>query len=157
MNVSAAVKDLVVHGSRLFLAGDFTSVAGQPRGGLAVVDAGSGALDGAVDVAFTVPRQGNVPRVETIAVTPDGTTLVAGGNFTMVDGQSRWQVAMVDVGSNPARLLDWQTDRFDDRDPQGQYRCASAFDSHPRDVDISPDGSKLTRIEFAERRRGRGH
>jgi Domain of unknown function (DUF5122) beta-propeller len=146
MSVSAAVKDVVVNGSRLFLAGDFTSVAGQPRGGLAVVDAGSGALDGAVDVAFTVPRQGNEPRVETIAVTPDGATLVAGGNFTMVDGQTRWQVALVDVGSNPAKVLDWQTDRFDDRDQQGQYRCASAFDSHPRDVDISPDGAYFVMV-----------
>ena len=144
--VSAAVKDLVVQGSRLFLAGDFTSVAGQPRGGLAAVDAGSGALDAAIDVAFTVPRQGNAPRVETIAVTPDGTTLVAGGNFTMVDGQSRWQVALVDVGSNPAKVLDWQTDRFDDRDQQGLYRCASAFDSHPRDVDMSPDGSYFVMV-----------
>ena len=73
------------------------------------VDAGSGALDGDVDVAFTVPRQGNEPRVETIAVTPDGTTLVAGGNFTVAGGQPRWQVALVDVGSRPgpgARLAD---------------------------------------------------
>jgi hypothetical protein len=144
--VSAAVKDLVVHGSRLFLAGAFNSVAGQPRGGLAAVDARSGALDGTLDVAFTVPRQGNEPRVETIAVTPDGTTLVAGGNFTVAGGQSRWQVALVDVGANPARVLDWQTDRFDDRDQQGQYRCADAFDSHPRDVDISPDGTYFVMV-----------
>jgi beta-propeller uncharacterized protein DUF5122 len=144
-SVSAAVKDLVVNGSRLYLAGDFTSVAGQARGGLAAVDAGSGALDGAVDIAFTVPRQGNEPRVETIAVTPDGTTLVAGGNFTVVGGQSRWQVALLDVGSRPAKILDWQTNRFDDRD-QGQYRCASAFDSHPRDVDVSPDGTYFVMV-----------
>ncbi len=116
VSVSSAVKDLVVNGSRLFLAGDFTSVAGQSRGGLAAVDAASGALDGDVDIAFTVPRQGNEPRVETIAVTPDGTTLVAGGNFTVAGGQSRWQVALVDVGARPAKVLDWQTDRFDDRD-----------------------------------------
>ena len=140
VSVSAAVKDLVVHGSRLFLAGDFTSVGGQPRSGLAAVDAGSGALDGAVDIPFTAPRQGNEPRVETIAVTPDGSTLVAAGNFTVVGGQTRWQVALVDVASQPAKVLDWQTDRFDDRD-QGQYRCSAAFDSHPRDVDVSPDGA----------------
>ncbi|HEV3363239.1 MAG TPA: delta-60 repeat domain-containing protein, partial [Acidimicrobiia bacterium] len=140
VTVSAAVKDLVVNGSRLYLAGDFTSVAGQARSGLAAVDAGSGALDGDVDIAFTVPRQGNEPRVETIAVTPDGTTLVAAGNFTVAGGQSRWQVALVDVQSRPAKVLDWQTNRFDDRD-QGQFRCASAFDSHPRDVDIAPDGT----------------
>ena len=74
-------------------------------------------------------------------MTPDGATLVAAGNFTIVDGQSRWQVALVDVGSRPARLLDWQTDRFNDTDPQGELRCSPAFDSHPRDVDVSPDGT----------------
>ena len=138
--VSAAVKDLAVRGSRLYLAGNFTSVGGQARGGLAAVDAGTGAVDPDVDVAFTVPRQGNEPRVETIAVTPDGATLVAGGNFTVAGGQNRWQVALVDVGARPAKVVDWQTNRFDDRD-QGQFRCADAFDSHPRDIDISPDGS----------------
>ncbi|HYT38788.1 MAG TPA: hypothetical protein VEN99_04720, partial [Acidimicrobiia bacterium] len=138
--VSAAVKSLVVNGGRLFLAGPFTTVAGQARGGLAAVDAGTGALDPDVDIAFTAPRQGAVPRVETIAVSPDGTTLVAAGNFTKVGGQTRWQVALVDVGSRPAKLIDWQTNRFDDED-QGQLRCAAAFDSHPRDVDISPDGT----------------
>ena len=141
LSVSAAVKDLAVHGSRLFLAGEFSTVAGQPRSGLAAVDATSGALDGDVAVAFTAPRQGGDARVETIALTPDGATLVAGGNFTAVDGKPRWQMALVDVGSRPARLLDWQTDRFDDRDQQGQLQCASAFDSHPRDVDVAPDGS----------------
>ncbi|HYH50305.1 MAG TPA: hypothetical protein VEG38_12235 [Acidimicrobiia bacterium] len=138
--VSAAVKDLVVSGSRLFLAGNFSSVGGQPRSGLAAVDAATGAVDPDVAVPFTAPRQGNEPRVETIAVTPDGATLVAAGNFTSVGGQTRWQVALLDVASRPAKLIDWQTNRFDDRD-QGQFRCASAFDSHPRDVDVSPDGT----------------
>lgn len=97
-------------GVALFVAGDFATVGGQPRTGLAVVDAGTGALDPEVDIAFTVPRQGNEPRVETIGITPDGATLVAGGNFTVVDGQSRWQAALVDVASRPARLLAWKTD-----------------------------------------------
>jgi hypothetical protein len=137
---SAAVKSLAVNGNRLFLAGPFATIGGQARGGLAAVDAATGALDPDVKIAFTVPRQGAVPRVETIAVTADGTTLVAGGNFTVVDGQPRWQVALVDVGARPAKLIDWQTDRFNDTD-QGQLRCAAAFDSHPRDVDFSPDGT----------------
>ena len=141
VSVTSAVKDLAVNGQRLFLAGEFTTVNGQARGGLAAVDAGSGALDPDLAIAFTAPRQGNEPRVETIAVTPDGTTLVAAGNFTRVDGQTRWQVAILDVGTRPARLVDWQTNRFDDRDQTGQYRCSAAFDSHPRDLDVSPDGT----------------
>ena len=141
VTVTSAVKDMVVNGQRLFLAGEFASVNGQARGGLAAVDAGSGALDRDVNIAFANPRQGIEPRVETIAVTPDGRTLVAGGNFTSVDGKSRWQMALLDVGSRPARLVDWQTNRFDDRDATtGELRCSAAFDSHPRDLDVSPDG-----------------
>ena len=138
--VPAAVKDLLLSGSRLYLAGTFATVGAQPRSGLAAVDPTTGAVDPDVAVAFTVPRQGNTPRVEKIAVTPDGNTLVAIGNFTQVDGQTRWQAALLDVGAHPARVLDWQTDRFNDSDSQGQYHCASAFDSFPRDVDVSPDG-----------------
>jgi hypothetical protein len=143
VSITSAVKDLVVAGNRLLVAGAFSEVSHQPRSGLASLDTTTGALDPDLTVAFTQPRQGAVPRVETIALSPDGKTLVAAGNFTLVGGQPRWQVAMVDLGTRPARVIDWQTDRFDDRtgNPAAPYRCAAAFDSHPRDVDISPDGA----------------
>jgi hypothetical protein len=135
VTVKSSVKDLAVSGSRLYLAGDFTSVDNQPRGGLAAVDAATGALDTNVDVPFTVPNQGTTPRVEAIAVSPDGRTLVAAGNFRQAGGQTRVQIAMVDVGARPARVADWQTDRFD-------IQCSEpGFDSQPRDVDMAPDGS----------------
>ena len=142
VTVTSAVKDLAVHGQRLFLAGEFDRVNGDARAGLAAVDAGSGNIDADINLAFTTPRQGAQPGVQTIAVSPDGATLVAAGNFTMVDGQSRWQVAVADVGSRPAKLHNWHTTRFDDRDATtGQFRCAPKFESHPRDIDFSPDGS----------------
>ena len=135
VTVRSSVKDLVVSGSKLYLAGDFTSVDNQARGGLAAVDAGTGALDANLDIPFTVPNQGTTPRVETIAVTPDGRTLVAAGNFRRAGGQSRVEIAMVDLAARPARLSDWQTDRFD-------LQCSEpGFDSQPRDLDMAPDGT----------------
>ena len=134
ISVHAGVKDIALVGNKLYLAGTFSTVNNQARGGLAAVDATTGALEQNLIIHFTNPRRGTVPRVETIALSPDGQTLVAGGNFLTADGQSRVQVAMVDLAARPARLADWQTDRFD-------MECSeSSFDSHLRDVDMSPDG-----------------
>ncbi|HYT39474.1 MAG TPA: PKD domain containing protein, partial [Acidimicrobiia bacterium] len=135
VSVKSAVKDIALSGSELYVAGGFTTVDNQPRGGLAAVDATTGALDANLNIPFTDPNQGSAPRVETIAVSPDGTTLVAGGNFRTAGGQSRVQIAMVDLSARPARLADWQTTNYD-------IQCSEpGFDSQMRDVDMSPDGS----------------
>ena len=89
-----------------------------------------------------LPARAPNARVETIGVTPDGATLVAGGNFTRGRrAVPRGRSPSSTSAPGRARLIDWQTDRFNDRDPQGELRCAPAFDSHPRDVDVSPDGA----------------
>src|SRR5207245_1659173 len=151
------VTAIVPLGNRMIVGGTFSQVqevgAGKPvlsRHGLFAFDPGTGAVDpafvpgldvttGALDanlnIPFTVPNQGSTPRVETIAVTPDGRTLVAGGNFRSAGGQSRVQIAMVDLSAHPAQLANWQTDRYD-------VQCSEpGFDSQMRDLDISPDGS----------------
>jgi hypothetical protein len=134
-SVRSAVKDLAVSGTRLYLAGVFTSIGAQARGGLAAVDVTTGAVDTNLDIAFTDPFQGATPRVETIALSPDGNTLVAGGNFRTAGGQTRGQIAMIDVGARPARLADWQTANYD-------VQCSETkFNSHMRDIDMSPDGT----------------
>jgi hypothetical protein len=140
LTVRSAVKDVAVAGSKLYLAGDFTTVDAQPRGGLAAVDATTGALDPSLNIGFTVPNQGNTPRVETVAVSPDGRTLVAGGNFRSAGGQSRVQIAMVDLSTSPATLANWQTGAFD-------VQCSEpGFDSQMRDIDMSPDGSYFVTV-----------
>ena len=135
ISVRSAVKDIAVSGGELYLAGSFNAVDSQTRVGLAAVDAATGAVDPDLTIAFTDPNQGTVPRVETIAVSPDGSTLVAGGNFLTAGGQSRAQIAMVDLAARPARLADWQTDRFN-------ITCSEpGFDSQLRDIDMAPDSS----------------
>jgi hypothetical protein len=145
VSLSQAVKDIAVADDKLIIAGIFTRVGGAERLGLAAVDLDNGGLS-SLNVAFTVPRQGTLARVETIAVTPDGETLVAGGNFTVANGQPRYQIALVDIDGN--RLVDWRTDRFDDRRPasdpkfaEDPFKCSEAFDTHIRDIDVSPDGT----------------
>jgi hypothetical protein len=144
VSLTSQVNDIVVTGDRLILAGAFSSLNGAPRGGLAAVSATTGALDPGLDIPFTTPRRGSNPGVRSIALSPNGTVLVAAGNFSLAGGLPRFQIALVDLGSRPARVLDWQTNRFDDRhtgrtDPDG-FWCSVLHDTFMRDVDFSPDG-----------------
>jgi hypothetical protein len=131
--VSSMVEDVAVQGGRLFVAGSFTAVEGSIRAGLAALDLTTGAVDPDVDLVFSHSRQGGL-TVKRIAVTPNGSRLVALGSFTRVDGHERHQIAVVDLAGNPARVADWHTDRY-------RAECSKAFPTYMRDVDISPDGS----------------
>lgn len=126
------VRDLVVSGGRVYVGGAFTAASATPRAGLAAFNVTTGALDPDVNVGFTVPRRG-IAHVAKLDVTPDGSTLIAIGNFLQAGGLPRAQIAQLDVASKPARVTDWQTDRF-------SAACSSSFDTYMRDVDISPDG-----------------
>ena len=140
------VFSIVLRGKWLYVGGTFDAVDGTARSLLAAVDPATGALDPGLDVPFTGPRKG-APRVDKIDVTPDGSKLVAIGNFTMVSGQDRVQLAVLDVGSRPVRLANWETDRF--KDP-----CAAGFDTCMRAVDIAPDGSWFVVVTTGAYRKG---
>ena len=56
------------------------------------------------------------------------------GNFATVNGLDFRQIVKLNVGSRPATISDWQTNRY-------KSVCASKFDSYMRDVDIAPDGT----------------
>jgi hypothetical protein len=126
------VRDLVVSGNRLYIGGAFTAASGVARSNLAAFDVTTGLLDPDVNVPFTVPRKGTA-HVAKLDVTPDGSTLIAIGNFLQAGGLARAQIALLDVAANPAVVRDWQTDRY-------SATCSTSFDTYMRDVDISSDG-----------------
>src|SRR6266498_1549161 len=76
-------------GDRVYIGGSFTSVGGQPRGGLAALDAATGQL-----VASWRADVTGGP-VEALAASPDGGTLYVGGDFTAVGGTARRRLAAV--------------------------------------------------------------
>lgn len=139
---NGTVLDLALVGSRLLLAGSFTTVAGLPRGGLASLDAATGQVDDYLRV--TVDTNHNWPTgtaqapvgVAKLAANPDGTRMVAIGNFKHADGLDRDQVALIRLGADTATVdTDWKTLRY-------TPACSkNSFDSYVRDVDFSPDGS----------------
>ncbi|XBB70006.1 PKD domain-containing protein [Nocardioides sp. WV_118_6] len=139
---NGSVLDLALVGNRLLLAGSFTTVATLPRAGLASLDATTGAVDDYLKVA--VDTNHNWPSgtakapvgVAKLAASPDGTRLVAIGNFKHADGLDRDQVALLRLGPDNAYVdPTWATQRYT---PACQK---NAFDSYVRDVDFSPDST----------------
>ena len=127
-----AVHDMSFANGKLYIGGAFSAVQGVAREKFAALNPVSGALDPTVDVAFTGKHNGGTGRIRKFDITPDGTKMVAVGNFTLVDGQDRDQAAMVDLTTDT--VANWQTNRF-------KSACSSFFDTYTNDVDISPDGS----------------
>jgi Carbohydrate binding domain len=123
------VHDLELANGALIAAGNFTKkvMALNPTTGT-----DTGAI--AITVAGTV-NPNDETRVRHIAVSPDGTRLVATGNFATVNGQSRRRAFMLNIGPT-ATLSAWRAPRFDVTCPGGGSRLESA-----QGVDFSPDGS----------------
>ena len=132
------VNEVVVRGSRLYVGGAFTSVKSgsvtSTRSVLAALDTTSGAVLASVDVPFTgvydptTNDGGGTTNIARFDISPDGTKLVALGNFSTVGGLPRSQVAMLDVGGATASVSSWSTDRYD----RAHNSCASVFCLRPR-------------------------
>lgn len=125
------VTSLARGGSRLYVGGDFTGVGRVFRVALARLDAATGAVDPDFAVRPGTPRGGRT-KVQSISLSGD--RLAVDGNFTTLDGLSRPQLGLIDVGTLPARVADWRTDAY-------AGRCLDVFPSYVRGLDFAPDGS----------------
>ena len=141
---SANVQTVARSGNRLFVGGAFTKVGGVVHRGLATLNATTGALDPfmasgvSVNHSWTTASPTTQAKaavgVSRLAVTPDGSAMVAIGNFKQVDGATHDQIAMWDLTGSTAALRPWNTHRL-------EPVCSASYDSYVRDVDFSPDGS----------------
>ena len=118
----------------MYVSGRFTTVGGLAHTLFAAVDPTTGALDPNVKATFTDPRSGGSLNIYASDITPDGSKLIAIGNFTRVNGQGRYQIAMLDLTTSPISVANWSTNLYGDG-------CAGAFQTYMRDIDIAPDGS----------------
>jgi hypothetical protein len=130
---NARVKDMALSGGRLYIGGTFATVDGVTQVALAALDPTTGALSPDLHLQFSGLRTGTL-NVDKFDITPDGSRLIAIGNWTLVNGLQRDQIVMVDLITTPDSVFDWATTRF-------QQQCAAVFDTYMRDVDIAPDGS----------------
>jgi hypothetical protein len=129
------VRTMKLHNGNLYLGGAFNWLNGVERHGTARINATSGALDPSFVVDATGGRNNVAPYVWTLDVSPDGGTLLLGGNFTVVNGVSRNQIAVIELAGTPV-VADWSTQRY-------VPPCASpaTFTHYVQDVDFSDDGS----------------
>jgi PKD repeat protein len=136
------VKDLALRGNQLYIVGTFTALGGVPHGGIAALNATTGALDPFMNVQFTGHHntvsggaQGPVGPSD-LDVTADGSKMVVVGNFKNADGVVHDQVAVINLTGATAQVqADWNTTRYY---PTCHY---TSFDQNVRGVALSPDGS----------------
>ena len=93
-NPATGVLALVVRGPWLYVSGSFQQIGGVSRSAIARLNPVSGAVDPGFNVPFTTPQNGGGLNVRKFDVTPDGSRLVAIGNFSQVGGLPRNQLAM---------------------------------------------------------------
>jgi hypothetical protein len=90
-----SIQALAVSGSTVYVAGDFASIGGQPRLGLAALDATTGTA--------TAWNPGPAFGIETLGAS--GSSVVAGGRFYSLGGQPRNGLAAIDRATGA--LTDW--------------------------------------------------
>jgi hypothetical protein len=128
--VRANVYDMRLVAGRLIVGGAFAKR-------LAALNTSTGADTGYINVGIsgTVADNAGNTDVYRFSVNPDGTKLVAIGNFTTVGTATRYRAFMLDLGTSAATLNGWYYTEL-------QKMCAaSSLPSYLRDVDFSPDGS----------------
>src|SRR5690349_2928566 len=108
-----------------YIGGSFTSVQGQPRNGLAQIDASGHVTSFASGFTMTGPPL-NEPYISAIAVA--GSRVYFGGRFVAVDGQDRSNAAACDVTTGA--LTSWDPNPTDAADPiSGSVTALVAYGS----------------------------
>ncbi|MCZ2404221.1 hypothetical protein IV498_13790 [Paenarthrobacter sp. Z7-10] len=128
------IHQVMLRNGKLYVTGRFNNVAGKPWPLFAAVNPVTGAQLPEVRLDISGPRNGGALSILRADITPDGSKLVAIGNFTVVNGASRTQIFMADLTTSPTSLANWSTTRF-------EPLCSTHFESYMRDIDISPDGT----------------
>lgn len=136
--LNGGVRDAARWGDAIVIGGRFTKVGSATRQRLAAVDGRSGAVLPALDLPVTGGRVNpdgftEPEHVWALDVSNDGRWLVILGNFTTVAGQTRHQVALIDLGGARPSVANWATSGY-------ERVCNTDFLAYVRDVSIAPDG-----------------
>ncbi len=120
------VRDVQVANNMVYVAGDFAKR-------LVAANITTGADTGLINISVAGNVGGSATRVDQFGINPAGTDLVAIGNFTTVNGESRRLAFRLTLGATTT-LQSWHPRRFD-------TLCASSIPYYLRGLDWSPDGT----------------
>jgi len=94
------VNTIMVSGGTVYAGGRFTTIGGQPRRNLAALDAATGAA-----TAWNPSPDDLYGNAEILALAVDGGSVYAGGSFSSIGGQARFNLAALSVSTGLA--TDW--------------------------------------------------
>ncbi len=124
------VNDIAYARGRLYLAGDFTDVGRHHRSYLIALDS-AGRDTGTAGVRLSGTNRKGRPHVVAMDIAPNDRRIAIVGNFRLVDGQHRPQVALLKLAKRHTPLASWSTRRF-------APVCNRHFDTYMRGVAFSP-------------------
>src|SRR5262249_55948220 len=104
------VATLVLDGNRLYIGGDFASISGQARNGLAAVDVTSGAVstwDPHPAESLSLPPPSGLA---VLALSVGGGLVWVGGTFNFIGGRDRMNLAAIDPTTGLANSWDHYCD-----------------------------------------------
>jgi hypothetical protein len=129
---------LALHGSHLIVGGSFTTIGGGSRTALASVSPTSGALSSYTSLAVsgTIAGDSGLTRVFKLRVSPNGSRVLALGNFSKVAGSGRQQAFIANFGTSSTSLDSWYSPLF-------SQSCASKEPYYVQAGAWSPDGSRV--------------
>ncbi len=131
--VNYRVTTMVRRGLNLYIGGTFTKVRRQGAHRRRPARRPHRRRGHGFNFTVTNPRSGAL-KVYKLAVDPADTRMVINGTFTRVNGQTRHQIAMINLGKT-AKLSTWSTTEYADA-------CnLNAFDTYMRGMDFSPTAS----------------
>jgi Ricin-type beta-trefoil lectin domain/Domain of unknown function (DUF5122) beta-propeller len=132
----AGVNSLAVGGTALYIGGQFTAVDGAKINELARLNATTGARDTSFGITVSNPASGTTLQVNTVALSPSGSTLAVGGSFLDVNGESQPRLALINTGGGlgqTASLANWQAPLF--------ANSCSKQHNYVEGIDYAPNGS----------------
>lgn len=135
-NVSNTVRQVAFNGNALYIGGQFTTADSHSVTDVARLNAATGAFDTTFSMTLSNPASSLPLKVESMSLSPSGSTLAIGGTFLDVNGQSRPRVALINTGGGlglTATLANWAA-------PILANNCSGEHD-YVRGIDFSPDGS----------------
>ena len=114
-HAAAQVVTLQYVNGQVIAGGQFNSINGASRTQLASLDPSTGKVTGYVDLAFSGQYSGSSTptKVYNSQVSNDGTRMLVEGVFTSIEGQSRQQVAMLNLSGSTVVVDAWDATEFD--------------------------------------------
>jgi len=126
----STIYEMVLSGSTLYVSGNFDSIGGQNRAGLAAVETlgSNSASTGAADAQWDPD-----PGADTVfALAASGTYLYAGGTFSSIGGQDRSRIAALEtvgMGDGTGRAhASWDPDVYVDPNAEIDTDCNDVAD-----------------------------